>query len=102
MAASATAQMIHELTGILEYAYAEGRITDGVEFSVLAEGESGEPRLLFSRYVRPVENPGDRGRLGFKVSVDSRIHERILLVTGPGPGKNNDWDRSVWLGVIFR
>jgi hypothetical protein len=87
--------------GILDYAYADGRITDGVEFSFVGEGKDGIQRLLFTRLARPLENPSDRGRLSFKIPVDSRRDARIILITGVGPKNDGSWDLSVWSSVKF-
>lgn len=87
--------------GLLPGAYTGEGKTDGVEFSIDAQDKSGRPRRIFDRLVRPLTQAGDRGRLSFKIGVNSINERKLILTTGVGPTGRNNWDWSVWSDCRF-
>ncbi len=87
--------------GILPEAYTGKGKTDGVEFGIDVQAPSGRTRRLFDRLVQPLTRPGDRGRLSFKIPIDSSHYRKVILSTGAGPKRDNRWDWSMWANCRF-
>lgn len=87
--------------GILPGAYTGDGKTAGVEFRIDAQLKSGKVLRLFDRLAQPLTQPADRGKLTFKIPVDSTRERELILTTSPAPQKPNNWDWSVWSDCRF-
>jgi hypothetical protein len=87
--------------GILQAAYVGG-CTDGVQFAIDVEDWRGKKRRLLTRLVQPREYVGDRGRLPFKITVDSQSEKRLILTAGIGPKNDGNSDWSFWSRCRFK
>ena len=80
-------------------AYSELRredATDGVEYVVsAARGQVGR-RVLFSRLLRPFDDPADRGWQRETLTVRLEAGEDLLLETLPGPANSLNRDWALW------
>jgi hypothetical protein len=80
-------------------AYSELRredATDGVEFVVsAARGQFGR-RVLYSRLLRPFDEPADRGWQREMLMVQLEDGEELLLETLPGPANSINRDWAFW------
>jgi hypothetical protein len=67
--------------------------TDGVEFVVAAARGQTARRVLFSRLLRPFDEPNDRGWQHERITIELEAGEELLLETLPGPADNlnRDW-----------
>ncbi|MFT3830937.1 MAG: glycosyltransferase family 39 protein [Opitutaceae bacterium] len=89
----------HEL--VFEFAIAPGAYeglrrtdaTDGVEFVVAAARGRTSRRVLFSRLLRPFDEPADRGWQQERITLALEDGEELLFETLPGPADspNRDW-----------
>lgn len=77
---------------------------DGVEFTVAIAQGSGEPTVLFRRYVNPKANEEDRR--WFEETIDLSLYEgqrvRLILSTSVGPAGNPGWDFAGWADPVIR
>jgi hypothetical protein len=91
---AATRRIVIE-AGLLPGAYAPGPgdATDGVEVVVFALGPDGSERELFRRWLRPAENPADRGVQRVQVEQAEPFASDIVVAITSGPaGKiTKDW-----------
>lgn len=72
---------------------------DGVEFTVFVERPNDSQTKVFSRYIDPKHNPGDRRwfdeRIPLRKFGDQDV--RVTLATGPGPANDFTDDWAVWI-----
>ncbi len=88
--------------GILPGAYTGEQPTDGVEFQVaLAEPDSYQ-RILFTRELRPVQNPGDRGIQSATVALPAKAAGQLIFRTRPGPSGSIASDWAFWARIDIR
>jgi hypothetical protein len=87
--------------GLRPGAYSDGGHTAGVEFAVDAVWSSGKSERIWSRFLDPVGNPGDRGAQHFDVALPPDGAAKIILSTGPGPTGDNRWDWSYVRALCF-
>jgi hypothetical protein len=87
--------------GIRPGAYTGEGHTDGVEFDVDRVAPDGRRERLWSRYLDPVAQPGDRGTQHATVALPAGGGGRVTLHTGPGPNQDNRWDWSYLSAVRF-
>lgn len=75
----------------------EGKIGDGVQFSVYIQNDAERERV-FTRYLDPKDNPDERGWQDVEVDLKrwSDMDVNLVLATGTGPKQEptNDW--SAW------
>jgi hypothetical protein len=83
--------------GILAAALRASPSTDGVEFRLLLAGPAGE-RIVWSRWLRPVTESGDRGNQHVKVALEPGPGERVIFETRPGATTDNDW--AYWSNLV--
>jgi hypothetical protein len=90
------------VTGFFGYvpgAYADDGNTDGGEFRV-AYLHNGERRVLFSRLLRPKQEPADQGLQPFDVDLSPLpAGGRLFLEITPGPNDEHSWDWTAWADV---
>jgi hypothetical protein len=74
---------------------------DGVRFSVLAVVAGREPVRLFSSYVDPKRNLGDRRWVDATVTLGTFSGQdvRLVLETDPGSAGDIGWDWASWSRV---
>jgi hypothetical protein len=71
---------------------------DGVEFIVHVARANTAKTKVFSRYVDPTHNPGDRRWIDARVPLSRFGNEEIGIIfeTHPGPAFDRRYDWSVW------
>lgn len=69
---------------------------DGVMFRAVAVGTDGAENVLFSRWVDPHQNEGDRGEKEFKMDLSQVSADELVLETLSGPAQNSQWDWAYW------
>ena len=89
---------IHGSFGVRAEAYERGT-TDGVAFVVALEGTNRQPEELFRSWLRPKERPEDRGPKVLDERFTLAAPGTLILITGPGPEREADWDWAYWSGV---
>ncbi len=91
--------------GILEEAWQEAEkkqpegeepVADGVTFRVLALGSDGKANTLFSRWIDPHVNEGDRTEQTTEIDLMGISVATIALETLSGPTQNNRLDQAYW------
>jgi hypothetical protein len=92
------AQRIAGRFGLLPETYTMGK-TDGVLFTVEYRPDDGPAQVLFQRYLDPLANVPDRGLQTFDVALPPGAHGTVWLNTKNLPGKNAEWDWSMWSGI---
>ncbi len=89
--------------GLLPGAYTNGGNSDGVEFTVLALPPGGTRVKLWSRYLDPVHQTGDRDAQLISVPLPKLpTHSQIIIATGVGPRGDRSWDHSFVASVKFK
>ncbi|GAB5560388.1 MAG: hypothetical protein SynsKO_20350 [Synoicihabitans sp.] len=71
--------------------------TDGVQFSLQLESETGEIVELFDRTLRPATEPNDRGVQSATVDLPPTPKGKLVMVIGVGDHGSNAWDWA-WAG----
>ena len=71
-------------------------MVDGVMFRAVAVGANGVENVLFSRWVDPHQNEGDRGEKEFKMDLSQVSADELVLETLSGPAQNSQWDWAYW------
>jgi hypothetical protein len=71
---------------------------DGVEFSVFVSRANGAGTKIYSRYIDPKKNPGERRWIEARVSLRAFRNQdvRIVLTTAPGPADDVNFDWALW------
>jgi hypothetical protein len=71
---------------------------DGVVFKVSAKSGEDEEETLFSKYIDPKNNAGDRKWHDARVDLNAYAGKEILLslITLPGPADNANYDLAGW------
>ena len=84
--------------GIISDAYErEGAKTDGVEFTITALAAGGRERVIFRRYLAPVDRPADRGIQQEVIAYRPLPGEILRFSSRPGAGAGFDW--AYWLRI---
>jgi hypothetical protein len=78
--------------GLLDGAWSDGGASDGVEFSVVG---ACEPKPLWSRRLRPAEEPSDRGPQRATVSIPRACSGHPIALTTE-PAGTAAWDWAYW------
>ena len=73
-----------------------GPIADGVEFRVVALAENGMETVLFSQWLDPHVNEGDRAEKTVEIDLSNVVAKKLALETLSGPAQNSRWDWSYW------
>lgn len=82
-------------------AYSNDGNTDGAEFRVIWATDL-ERRILFSKLIRPVQEPKDRGLQHFDVDLRNLPRDgHLLLEISPGPKDEHSWDWTAWSDVVI-
>jgi hypothetical protein len=83
--------------GLRRDAWEMGR-SDGVVFAVEVRipARPRDDRRVFERWVRPVEQPSDRGPQHFETRIETESAADIMLLTDPGPAHDSSFDSSYW------
>ncbi len=79
----------------------DDRRSDGVEFRIGWQDESGKLRPLWSRYLDPAANASDRGTESAEFTLPPEVTGQLVFETRPGLSDNDHWDWSYWAGVQF-
>jgi len=74
-----------------------GSRTDGVEFSITGISAGNRERVLFKRYLAPVNQARDRGTQKITVPFEPRPGEILRFSDRPGPGDAFDW--AYWVRI---
>lgn len=86
--------------GFFADAYRGNEVTDGATFSVVwADGPV--TRVLATRTLDPVNQPGDRGLQTFSGELPPSTTGRARLLLHTAPGRNNVKDWTCWSRVTF-
>ncbi len=89
--------------GLLPGAYINGGNSDGVGYTFEALPPSGERRMLFSRYLDPVHQAGDRGSPHVSVPLPALPSgTQLRIATDVGPRGDRSWDQSFVADVHFQ
>jgi hypothetical protein len=83
--------------GLRRDAWEVGR-SDGVVFVVEVRNSRHPPvaKQVYQRWLRPVEEPGDRGPQRFSVPFQIDEAADVLFFTQPGPNQDANFDSSYW------
>jgi len=93
-----------EVTGAFGYpagAYENGGRTDGAIFRVLWD-RGGAPTVLFSRELKPRDNPADRGLQPFRVDLSEVSGGQLRLEVSPGKYNDTGWDWTAWTAIEIK
>lgn len=77
--------------GIKRDAYEGTNKTEGADFVIEAETERHELRTLYSRFLNPAHEPGDRGPQRETISIRTEPGESLVFRTRPHGGYAYDW-----------
>ena len=89
--------------GYVPGAYLDGGNTDGAEYRIVWAAPDGERRTLFSRMIRPVQDPADRGLQTFDVDLSNLpAGGQLLLEITAGPANEHSWDWTAWADVVIQ
>lgn len=95
------ADEINGYFGFVPGAYTDGGKTNGAGFTIVWDGDNGDPIVLFERYLDPVKKLNDRGVQKFHVKLpESR--GRVRLMINPGPHNEYAFDWTGWSGIEFK
>ena len=79
--------------GFLPGAYADGGRTDGAVFRVEWEHPGQPVKVLFERFLQPLDHPADRGRQLAELLLPAVTRgDRLTISIDPGPAGNDAWD----------
>lgn len=87
---------VHASFGIMPGAYKGPEGTHGVEFIVEWENSDGHRERLYSKFLDPMQRPGDRPMQSLSIELGSRRGGKLLLRTEPGPSGNRAYCWSYW------
>ena len=90
---SDTAERLSFNFGIADGAWQSGA-TDGVKFRIAAYPLNGGREILFSRKLKPVSRPQDRGVQHASIDLSTIDTHEVILETFTGD--NDQWDWSYW------
>jgi hypothetical protein len=89
--------------GLLPAAYTNGGNSDGVGYTFEALLPSGVRQTLFTRYIDPVHQAGDRGSPQVAVPLPALpAGTQLRIATDVGPRGDRSWDQSFVADVHFR
>lgn len=74
-----------------------GNQTDGVQFRLDLQRDTGEVITLFDRTLDPLSRPEDRGLQHADITIPANEAGHIIFSTHPGPAENLAWDWA-WVG----
>lgn len=80
--------------GLRDGAHEGAARTDGVDFIVEALQLDGSRRVLWRRYLDPLNHAEDRGPQTFRVAVPPGGDAKLVLRADPGPAADTRWDWS--------
>ena len=79
-------------------AYSNGGRTDGAVYRVELQNPGQPARVLFERFLQPVDHPGDQGRQHLDLPLPAiNKAASLILSIDPGPAGNAAWD---WTYII--
>ena len=87
--------------GFIPGAYSNGGRTNGAEFIITWSSGSGEPVILFERFMDPLNRLNDRGLQKFNVKLPKSTG-RVTLRVNPGPYGQFAFDWTAWTGIEFK
>jgi hypothetical protein len=87
--------------GIPEEASAGYNEAQGVDISITVLDRSGHSRVALDRFLRPLSRAEDRGRLAFRVPIDTTRDRIIMLATRLVPSARADGGLSLWSQCRF-
>jgi hypothetical protein len=89
--------------GLLPGAYTNGGNSDGVGYTFEILFPGGERRTLFTRYLDPVHQAGDRGSPHVVVPFPTLpARTQLRIATDVGPRGDRSWDQSFVADVQFQ
>jgi hypothetical protein len=76
---------------------------DGVVFEIDIE-HNGQSGILFSKYIDPKHNEGDRRWYYYSIPFEEYGSQviRLSFVTNPGPYNDSNWDWAYWGNPLIR
>jgi 4-amino-4-deoxy-L-arabinose transferase-like glycosyltransferase len=83
-------------------AYTEGGNSDGVEFELELVNPGAEPKLLFRRFLNPLQVPVDRGAHDIALEINARPGATLYARTLPGPRGESNYDWAFWRRIDIR
>lgn len=89
--------MVSGVHGLRRDAWEVGR-SDGVVFVIQVRVSRQPPitRQVYRRWLRPVEEPGDRGPRSFAFTIETEDAADVIFFTQPGPELDASFDSSYW------
>jgi hypothetical protein len=75
--------------------------TDGAEFVITWIGPGGRRTELLRRWLRPWEEPADRGEHGFDLALPATADGTLELAIGSGPAGNSASDWTYWSDLLL-
>jgi hypothetical protein len=94
-------RQVHGQFGLLPEAYQKGN-SDGVQFVVEYQPTAGPTRVLFDRYLDPLEKSADRGFQALSVDLPEGCQGSLVFKTGNLSGKTTSWDWSFWTDIHIK
>jgi hypothetical protein len=89
--------------GLLPAAYTNGGNSDGVGYTFQALFPGGEQSTLFTRYVDPVHQAGDRGSFRVVVPLPALpAGTQLRIATDVGPRGDRSWDQAFVADARFQ
>jgi hypothetical protein len=80
--------------GLADGSYDGDSRTDGVDFVVAAVAPDGSRRVLWQRYLDPLNRAEDRSPQSFHIALPAGSAHKLVLRTLPGPAADSRWDWS--------
>lgn len=78
-----------------------GGRTDGVAFRLLLSSDAEGSRRIWSRTLRPLTRPDDRGLQLVELALPPGVSRRLILETHPGEAEDPSWDWAYWTGLAY-
>ena len=87
--------------GIPEETYAGGGTAPGVTISIEVQDRAGQSRQALGRVLQPSSRADDRGRIAFRILIESTRERSITLTTRPAPFASGEGGWSIWSQCRF-
>lgn len=86
--------------GMFDQTWMAGGRTDGVDFRILSVDTNKHQKLIWSRYLDPLNSSVDRGMQHVTIQVPMKP-KALIFETLPGPQNNTDWDSAYWAEITL-
>jgi hypothetical protein len=87
--------------GITDGAFTGPNRTDGAEFAVEVQDDTGRTMVIWRQTLAPLTVPADRGTHSFTVELPANA-VRVRLQTRTGAKGDGSWDWTYWSSLRFQ